>query len=161
MTLRLQIAIALGMLAAVAAVSAALFSYASVDNRLQEETDTFLDDRISQVLSFVATRAELADGDPELPGESDLVNPNAVASIARYDVEIRFLLSDGSVVASTPDAVLPFTQAEIDRALRSQAPIRSQLQVDDRTYETRLVGFDAPAGRAGCSSHRSRYHRPD
>ncbi len=146
MTLRLQIAIALGMLAAVAAVSAALFSYASVDNRLQEETDTFLDDRISQVLSFLATRAELADGDPELPGESDLVNPNAVASIARYDVEIRFLLSDGSVVASTPDAVLPFTQAEIDRALRSQAPIRSQLQVDDRTYETRLVGFDAPAG---------------
>ena len=146
MTLRLQIAIALGMLAAVAAVSAALFSYASVDNRLQAETDTFLDDRISLVLSFIEARAELADGGLELPRDSDLANPNPAGSITRYDVELRFLRSDGSVVAATQDAVLPATQADIDRALQSTQAVLSQVQIDDRTYETRLIGFDAPSG---------------
>jgi len=146
MTLRLQIAIALGALAAVAAVSAALFSYTSVENRLERETEAFLDDRVSQVLSFVATMAELAEDDPLLSRGSQPADPNDIASIARYDVEIRFLRSDGSVVASTPNAVLQFTQPEFDLALRSQDPIRSELRVDDRTYETRLVGFDAPSG---------------
>jgi two-component system sensor histidine kinase MprB len=147
MILRVQIAIALGVLAAVAAVTAALFSYASVDNRLQAETDTFLDDRISQVLTFLATRAEIVDNNPELPRESDLANPNTVLSIARYDVEMQFLFPDGRVVASTPDAVLPITQAEIDQALQSREAIPSQEQVGDRTFDTRLVGFDSPAGQ--------------
>jgi len=146
MTLRLQIAIALGALAAIAAVSAALFSYTSVDNQLEQETDAFLDDRVSQVQSFVATMAELAEDDPLLSRADQQADPDGIASIARYDVEIRFLRSDGSVVASTPNAVLPFTQTEFDQALRSQDSIRSELRVDDRTYETRLVGFDAPSG---------------
>ena len=146
MTLRLQIAIALGMLTAVAAVSAALFSYTSVDNRLEQETEAFLDDRTSQVLSFVATVAELAEDDPLLSRGFEQAEPGGTTSIARYDVEIRFLRSDGSVVASTPDVVLPFTQTEIEQALRSQDPIRSEIRVDDRTYETRLVSFDAPLG---------------
>ena len=146
MTLRLQIAIALGMLAAVAAVSAAAFSYASVDQRLHAETDSMLDDRVSLVLSFIATRVELADAGVELPGEISLANPNPAGSIARYDVELRFLRSDGTVIAATQDAVLSSSQAEIDRALQSTETIASQVQIDDRTYETRLVGFDAPSG---------------
>lgn len=146
MTLRLQIAIALGTLAAVAAVSAALFSYASVDNRLHAETETFLDDRTSQILAFIDLRAVSVAGDSGLPGESDLETPNAVGSITRYDVEVRLLRRDGSVVASTADAVLPVTQAEIDRALRSVEAIPSRLRIDDRSYESRLLGFDAPNG---------------
>ncbi len=146
MTLRLQIAIALGALAAIAAVSAALFSYRSVDNRLEQETDAFLDDRVAQVLSFVAAMAGLTQDDPLLSRGGGLANPNGSAAIARYDVEIRFLRSDGSTVASTPDADLPFTQIDFDQAMRSQDAIPSALVVDDRTYETRLVGFDAPSG---------------
>ena len=146
MTLRVQIAIALGLLAAVATASAALFSYASVDQQLRAETDAFLDDRISLVLTFIETRAELADDLPELPGESDLANPDPTGSITRYDVELRFLRRDGSVVAATQDAVLPATQAEIDQALLSPTPLASRLQIDDRTYATRLVGFDTPSG---------------
>jgi two-component system sensor histidine kinase MprB len=146
MTLRLQIAIALGVLAAIAAVSAALFSYRSVDNRLEQETDAFLDDRVAQVLSFVATMAGLAEDDPLLPRGGGPANLNGSAAITRYDVEIRFLRSDGTTVASTPDADLPFTQTDFEQALGSQDPIPSALVVDDRTYETRLVGFDAPSG---------------
>jgi len=146
MTLRLQIAIALGLLAAVAAVSAALFSYTSVDQRLKAETDTFLDERISQVLTFVATRAEQIDSDPLLSGET-LANPDSVVAIARYDVEIQFVLPDGRIVASTPEAVLPLTQAEIDRALQSLEAIPSEVQVSDRTFETRLVSFEGRAGQ--------------
>ena len=86
----------------------------------------------------------MADDLPQLPAESDLANPSA--SITRYDVELRFLRSDGSVVAATQDTVLPADQADIDRAIRSEEPIPSQLQIADRTYETRLVGFDAPSG---------------
>ena len=147
MTLRLQIAIALGMLAAVAAVSAALFSYASVDQRLEAETDTLLSNRISQVQAFLAARAELPADDQTLLLEGNPSNQNALGSIARYEVEMTFLLPDGSVVASTPDAVLPITQTEIDQAMRSLEAIPSQLRVDHRTFETRLVSFDARAGQ--------------
>lgn len=147
MTLRLQIAIALGILVAVAAVSAALFSYASVDQRLAAETDTLLSNRISQVQAFLAARAELPADDRALLLEGNPSNQNALGSIARYDVEITFLLPDGSVVASTPDAVLPITQTEIDQAMQSLEAIPSQLSVDHRTFETRLVSFDAPAGQ--------------
>lgn len=146
MTLRLQIAIALALLAAAAVVSAALFSYTSVDNRLRQETDTLLDDRISQIRSFVALLAELPEGDPLLSRAGEQSDASGVASVARSDVEIQFLQSDGSVVASTPDAALTPVQFEFDQALRSQDPVRSELQVDDRTYTTRLVGFDASSG---------------
>ena len=135
------------MPATVAAVSAALFSYASVDQRLETETDTLLSNRISQVQAFVAARAELPADDQRLLVEGNPSNQNALGSIARYDVEITFLLPDGSVVASTPDAVLPITQTEIDQAMRSLEVIPSQLRVDHRTFETRLVSFDARAGQ--------------
>ena len=105
MTLRLQITIALGMLAAVAAVSAALFSYTSVDQRLHAETDTFLDDRISLVLSFVATRSQLADAGSELPFEPDIANPSPAGSLTRYDVELQFLRADGSIAAATSASI--------------------------------------------------------
>lgn len=147
MTLRIQIAIALGGLAAVAAVSAALFSYASVDQQLRAETDTFLDDRSSLVLSFIATRAELANGISEVPEASDVADPNPVESVTRYDVAIQLLRRDGTVVVSTAGVVLPVSQAEFDQALQSADAISSQLQIDDRTYDTRLVGFDAPNGQ--------------
>ena len=146
MTLRLQITIALGMLAAVAAVSAALFSYTSVDQRLHAETDTFLDDRISLVLSFVATRSQLADAGSELPFEPDIANPSPAGSITRYDVELQFLRADGSIAAAIQDAVLPAAQTDIDRALESAEAIPSQVRIDGRTYETRFIGFDAPNG---------------
>ena len=119
MTLRLQITIALGMLAAVAAVSAALFSYTSVDQRLHAETDTFLDDRISLVLSFVATRSQLADAGSELPFEPDIANPSPAGSLTRYDVELQFLRADGSIAAQ-------FDQ-----------------QVTDRLAQTLVTGLDA------------------
>lgn len=147
MTLRLQIAIALGLLAAAAAVSAAVFSYASVDQRLQVETDTFLDDRIAQVLTFVSTRTRLPADAPRLLRDGGDSNPNPIESIAQYDVEIKFLLADATLVASTPDVVLPITQTEIDEAMRSPEAIPSQVRVNRRTFETRLVSFDAPAGQ--------------
>jgi len=143
-TLRLQIATALGLLAAVAAVTAAFFSYTSVERQLRSETDSFLDDRIDQVLTFSAARAQLVEGGLAQPTTFD---PTVVAPFIRYDAEMRFFLEDGSFVFAVSDVVLPVSQAEIDQAVASTEPIVSRSQVDGRTYELRLVSFDAETGQ--------------
>lgn len=147
MTLRIQIALALGVLAAIAAASAAFFSYASIERRLETETDTFLSDRIAQVTAFNAAvrdgRVEPAQlsGDEFRSGSDE----SSLSAILRYDAELRFYLPDGTLAFAVSDTPLPITQAEIDLALSSDEAITSRQQVEDRTFETRLVAIDPQA----------------
>ena len=107
MSLRWRLAIALGLVAALAAVAVAAIAYATAARQLREVTDEFLARRTNQLVRPAARAVATERLPPRLDREGE--GPGA---LFRVDTVVQVLDENGDVVVTTGPVELPVETAD-------------------------------------------------